>query len=426
MSDRVIKRVIAYDSSMGDARRCDVVISEGAIKALEPSGTARGDVIFDGEDRCVVAPGLVNAHGHPAMTMLRGLGEELPLMEWLTQKIFPIEDKLTAEDVRIGSDVAMMEMISSGTTCFSDMYFFEDQIADSALDCGIRGVVSRSVVDDDGHRLAESVELVKNYSDRSPLLKVFHSAHAPYTISRENLRRVVDASLDQGVGLQIHWLETEGELESFMNDYKITPTDYLKETGLLDVIKLVLAHSVWHPAEGFDVLARDNVSIVHNPASNMKLGSGYAPVVEMIDAGINAALGTDGASSNNRLDMWSEMHIAALIHKGHRRDAMALSARQAFAMATINGARAFGFDDVGLIAPGQRADLIVVDTDKPEYVGMDLSNVPEYIVYSGSSADVEMTIVDGKVLYDRGTFSTIDAERTLAVAREKRTKLVSS
>jgi 5-methylthioadenosine/S-adenosylhomocysteine deaminase len=358
------------------------------------------------------------------MTLLRGLGEELPLMEWLHKKIFPVEDRLTAQNIRSGADLAVMEMIAGGVTCFADMYYFMDEVAMSVLESGIRAALCRGLTGDDAGKLAENLALAETYNGREGRITVQLGPHAPFTVPRPALERIVAAARDKNLGIHFHWMETKGELDSFRNEHEMEPADYLDRTGLLGVKELILAHCVWHPADQLSAVARDNVTFVHNPKSNMKLGSGYAPIGKFISSGVRVALGTDGAASNNRLDMWDEMRFAALVHKGYNLDPTVAGAREVLKMATVNGSYGIGFRDTGFIRAGQRADMAVVDMDNPRYVGCDPGNVPEFVVYAGSSRDVRATVVDGKVLYKDGEFKTLDSEKILAAAARDRADIV--
>jgi len=371
----------------------------------------------------VALPGLSNTHTHISMTLLRGLGEELPLMDWLHEKIFPVEAKLEAKHIRSGADLGMLEMIAGGVTAFADMYYFMDEVAEAVLTSGMRAALSRGLPGDDAAKLAENVKLASDYDGREGRINIQLGPHAPYTVPRDALRKIADTALEHDLGVHFHWLETKGELESFKNEYKIAPIDYLEQAGLLNVKELLLAHSVWFPVDELPRVKRDNITLVHNPKSNLKLGSGYAPVREMLAQGIHVALGTDGAASNNRLDVWDEMRTAALMHKGYHLDPTLLSARDVLRMATVNGARAMGFRDGGLLRAGALADVILIDTDRPQYVGMNESNVPEFMVYAGSSRDVVGTMVAGQLLYRNGGFLTLDKEEILSRAAAHRREI---
>jgi 5-methylthioadenosine/S-adenosylhomocysteine deaminase len=420
-----VRDALIWDAARDRAEYGDIVIRDGCISSITAPKEAEGLVLYDCKGRCLVLPGLVNAHTHVSMTLLRGVGEELPLMEWLQKKIFPIEDRLTAQNIRSGADLAIMEMIAAGVTCFADMYYFMDEVAMAVLESGMRAALCRGLPGDDPGKLAENLALAKTYNGCEGRITVQLGPHAPYTVPRPALERIVETALDKNLGIQFHWLETKGELDSFRNEYRIEPVDYLEQTGLLGVKELILAHCVWHPIDRLSAVARDNVTLVHNPKSNMKLGSGYAPIREFVSSGVRVALGTDGAASNNRLDMWDEMRFAALVHKGYHLDPTIAGARGVLKMATVNGACGAGFRDIGFIRAGQRADMVIVDMDNPRYVGCDPGNVPEFVVYAGSSRDVRATIVDGKVLYRDGKFNTLDSEKILAAASRDRRSLTS-
>ncbi|MDR1966532.1 MAG: amidohydrolase [Synergistaceae bacterium] len=417
----VVRNVLIWDSGRADAEYGDIRIgADGRIKSVSAPGKGEGETLFDGKLRCLALPGLVNAHTHVSMTLLRGLGEELPLMEWLQSKIFPVEDRLTAENIRSGADLAMLEMISGGVTAFADMYYFMNEVAESALESGMRAALCRGLIGDDERRIAENVALADEYDGRDGRIAVQLGPHAPYTVPWDALRKIADLAREKNLGVHFHWLETKGELETIRNERHSEPADYLESSGLLDARELILAHSVWFPPEQLPRITRDNVTLVHNPKSNLKLGSGYAPLKEFLASGIRVALGTDGAASNNRLDVWGEMRAAALMHKGYNLDPTLAGARDVLKMATANGARGIGFKDVGMIEAGYQADLMIIDMDNPRYVGCDGTNVPEFVVYSGSSRDVRATIAAGRLLYKDGEFLTLDRERVMASAAKDR------
>jgi 5-methylthioadenosine/S-adenosylhomocysteine deaminase len=417
----IIRDVLIWDCERGNAERGDIAIgADGRISDVLTSGSAKGDVLFDGRGEAAAIPGLVNSHTHVSMTLLRGLAEELPLMEWLQTKIFPVENRLLPQHIRSGAELAMLEMIEGGTTCFADMYYFMREVASAALASGMRAALCRGITGDDSRKISENLNLAEEFGGREGRIIVQLGPHAPYTVPRDALARIAEIARDKNLGVHFHWLETEGELDTFRNEYKISPSDYLEQTGMLAVPKLLLAHSVWHPAEELGRVCRPNVTLVHNPKSNLKLGSGYAPVREMLKLGVNVALGTDGAASNNRLDMWDEMRTAALMHKGYHKDPTLVSARDVLRMATLSGAVGMGFGDVGLIKKGWQADLALVDISGPRYVGCGETNLPEFLVYSGSSRDVRATIVAGKLLYKDGRHLTSDRDEIVAKAKEHR------
>ena len=420
----VIRNVLIWDSTRKSAERGDIEISsDGRISGIVPVGSGAGELLFDGRGSTAVIPGLVNAHTHISMTLLRGLGEELPLMDWLQQRIFPVEDRMRARHIRGGAELGILEMISGGVTCFADMYFFMSEVADAVLESGVRAALCRGITGDSDEKIDENLKLASEYAGREGRIAVQLGPHAPYTVPMDAMKKIAGAAAENGLGIHFHWLETEGELKSFSGEYGMTPTEYLKRTGLLNVKELILAHSVWYPTEELHEAARDSITVVHNPKSNLKLGSGYAPVGEMLKQGVRVALGTDGAASNNRLDIWDEMRTAALMHKGYHRDPTLISAREVLRMATSDGAVGVGFKGVGEIAVGAMADVIAVDLDQPQYVGCDETNLPEFLVYAGSSRDVRATLVAGRLLYRDGEFKTLDRERIVARAKELRSEI---
>jgi 5-methylthioadenosine/S-adenosylhomocysteine deaminase len=412
------------------AQRGHLLVSKGRIQSLtnpsEPLPAA--DKTVEGRGRMAVLPGFVNAHTHAAMVLLRGLGEELPLMEWLQKKIWPVEAKLTPEHIYWGTASAILEMLSTGTTCFADMYFEMDGVAQISLKAGIRAALCRGITNGppvDGvpkiqRDIEENLELFQHWHGREGLLTVQLGPHAPFTVPLEDMKKIVAIATERGIGIHFHFLETEWELGYIRDELKMTPEAYLRAIGILDAPGVVLAHGVWMNPTWADSLDMSQVTIVHNPGSNMKLGSGVMPLDTWLDKNVGLALGTDGASSNNRLDMWDAMRSAALLHKGVTCNPTSAPALDVLRMATLEGARAFGFANKGLIREGWMADLILVDLDQPHYVGVNEENLTSYIVYAGSSADIRGTMVNGKWLYRDGAYTTLDKNEILQKAREAR------
>lgn len=373
----------------------------------------------------LVLPGFVNTHTHAAMTLLRGYADDLPLMEWLETKIWPLEDRLSAEDVYWGSMLAMVEMIKSGTTCFSDMYFFMDQTAKAVEQSGIRAVLSRGMVGvgpQADAALEESRALVSEWSGRGQgRISFMLGPHAPYTCPPEYLQRVMQLAEELNVGLHIHIAETRDECENIKQSYGRTPVAHLESLGLFKIPTLG-AHCVHLTEEEIAILARYNVGVAHNPESNMKLASGIAPVPQMLKAGISVGLGTDGASSNNNLDMLQEMRSCALLHKVNHFDPTILPAYQALEMATVNGARALRLDDIGTLAEGQKADIILVSLKEAHMI-------PRYdlianLVYSAQASDVQTVIINGKIIMEDRKIKTFDEAEVLEQAKKTARRLV--
>jgi len=381
--------------------------------------------VIDCKGRTVM-PGFVNAHNHLAMTMFRNYADDMKLMDWLFTKIFPLEDKLTEEAVYWASLLAMVEMIKGGTTTFADMYFFMESTARAASESGMRAVLSRGLQGESGeeeldYRLRENLELYDKYHNSSNgRIKVMLGPHSIYTCSEAYLRKVAGKSRERRIPVQIHLSETKEEVKSCIEKHGSSPVRYLEAIGLLDE-GTVAAHCVVVDDADIDILADRKVNVVHNPGSNMKLASGVAPVVKMLSKGINVCLGTDGASSNNNLDMLEEMRMAAYIQKVYTDDPTALPADQVMRMATERGAKALGFENTGRLSVGSVADIIVLNTEKAHYYPK--YNIKSAIVYSGSSADVETVIIDGNLVMEGGHLITLDEERILYKAQKWALKL---
>ena len=415
----LFKDVLILDGSREKAERVHMLVSKGRIAEIidASENPPSADKIISGHGKLAVIPGFVNAHTHAAMVLLRGLGEEAPLMEWLQNKIWPVEDKLTPEYIYWGTLSAMLEMLSTGTTCFADMYFEMDRVAEAVLGAGMRAALCRGITAGEPGKIERSLqnnlELAEKYHGREGLITVQLGPHAPYTVPFESMKNIASAAKSHGLGIHFHFLETEGELKNL----PMSPKEYLQSSGLLDAPYLTLAHSVYLDP---NTELPDNVTLIHNPCSNLKLGSGVMPLVSWLERGVPVALGTDGASSNNRLDMWEEMRTTALLHKGVNKDPVCVSALDVLRMATYEGARAYGFSQKGMLQEGWFADLVLVNLDKPHYIGVNEENLAAYLVYAGSSADIEGTMINGKWLYKNGEYPTLDCEEIMQKSREAR------
>lgn len=413
----------------------DEIVQEGSIGIRdnkidyigesEHSLEAGYSKVIDCKGRTVM-PGFVNAHNHLAMTMFRNYADDMKLMDWLFTKIFPLEDKLTDEAVYWGSLLAMVEMIKGGTTTFTDMYFFMESTARAASESGMRAVLSRGLQGESGdedfdYRLKENMELFEKYHNSlNGRIKVMLGPHSVYTCSEAYLRKVTGKSQELGMPVQIHLSETKEEVKTCIDKHGSSPVRYLENLGLLND-RTVAAHCVAVDDADLEILAARKVNVVHNPGSNMKLASGIAPVVRMLEKGINVCLGTDGASSNNNLDMLEEMRMATYLQKAFTDDPTALPVNEVMRMATARGARALGFENVGSLEVGKAADLIVLNTEKAHYYPK--YNIKSAIVYSGNSADVETVIIDGSLVMEGGHLITLDEERILYKAQKWASKL---
>ncbi len=406
-----------------------IEVEDGAILAVGfgDAPNTEFDRIIDGTN-LIALPGFVNAHTHAAMTLLRGYADDMPLMEWLEKKIWPMEAKLTAEDVYWGTMLAIVEMIRSGTTCFADMYFFMDQAAQAVAKTGIRALLARGLIGvgpDKDKALAESRELFQQWNNSAQGRIQFNlGPHAPYTCPPDYLRQVADLAGELGTGIHIHLAETAAEVADSLRIYGLTPVAHMESLGLFKH-HVIAAHCVHLTDQDIAILARNRVGVAHNPESNMKLASGVAPVPQLLEAGVAVALGTDGASSNNNLDMMQEMRSCALLHKVTSMDPTVLPAYQALEMATINGARALRMEDkIGTLESGKKADLILVRMDGAHCI-------PRYdlianLVYSAHASDVDTVIIDGQIIMHNRIIRVFDEEEVLAKAKVTAARLVAS
>ncbi len=404
------------------------IISEGQfIKAIGEGEAPRGNYekVIDGSDR-VVLPGFINTHTHAAMTLLRSYADDLPLMEWLETKIWPLEAKLTAEDVYWGTMLAIIEMIKSGTTTFVDMYFFMDEAARAVEGSGMRALLSRGMVGvgpENEKAIVESRELVSKWHGAAGGRVMFClGPHAPYTCPPDYMARVLQLAAELKTGINIHVAETRGEFDDMMKLYGKTPVAHLESLGVFEH-PVIAAHCVHVTAEDIAILRKHNVAVVHNPESNMKLASGIAPVPAMLKAGIPVALGTDGASSNNNLDMLQEMRTGAYLHKVNTMDPTVLPAYQALEMATVNGAISLGLgQELGRLLPGMKADMIIMSLKQahmtPRY------DILANIVYAAQAGDVETVIIDGRIIMEDHIIKSFDEEQVLALSRSIAERLV--
>ena len=404
-----------------------VAVSDGRIQALLPRTEAEGkyqpSVLIERPDH-VLIPGLVNAHTHAAMTLFRGLADDLPLEAWLHEGIWPAERRwVSAEMVRDGTELAVAEMLRSGVTCFSDQYFFPEIVAEAAADLGMRAVVGTPVVDfpsqwadNASEYLQKGADLVHDpYADH-PLIKTAFAPHSTFALSDASLAelRVLADQLD--VRVQIHLHETAAEIDVSLRDHGKRPLVRLEDAGLVNQ-SLLAVHGVYLDEAEIHRCAEAGVSVAHCPGSNLKLASGIAPVARFLEAGLNVALGTDGAASNNLLDMFAEMRAAALIAKVTTADASAISAVEALHMATLGGARALGVEhSIGSIDGGKWADLVCVDFDRVN--SQPVYDVISQLVYATRADQVSDVWIAGRHQLDGGGYTQIDTESLLARSNE--------
>lgn len=389
--------------------------------------------LFNASDK-IVMPGLINTHTHIAMSLLRSFADDMTLMEWLNKKIWPVEEHLTAEDVYVGSLLSVLEMIKSGTTTFNDMYFYMDQVAKAAIEGGIRGFLSRGLIElHDKERaersLKEGLDFALKYNGAgNGLIRTMLGPHAPYTCSPDFLEKIRDISIEKNIPIHIHLAETKSEVDNIDNMYdvhlkekNIGVIEYMDSLSLFDA-KVVAAHCVWLNDKEIKILASKGVGVAHNPVSNMKLASGVAPVHKMLKFGVNVGIGTDGPASNNTQDMLRDMKVTALLHKVSTLDSTVVPANEVIKMATVYGSKVLFDPSIGEIAPKKKADLITLSLNKPHL--KPTHDIQSLIVYSANGEDVSDVFVDGKLIMENRKVLTLNEERVLSLAEKHAKDLV--
>ncbi len=384
--------------------------------------TDKYDVVKDMSNKLLM-PGLVNSHSHAAMTLLRGVGTGFPLQEWLFDNVIPIENKLVPNDIKVGNQLAIMEMLSTGTVSFSDMYDQPVSQMEAVTNAKIKVNICRPILafgqedePEKNERFIESLWLYDNYNNTDHgRIKIDLGIHAEYTSTEGSVGAYAVEAKKRNANIHVHVSETIKEHNECKEKYGKTPTKWLNDLGILDT-KCQFAHGVALEDEDLNIIKEKGITVIHNPSSNMKLGSGFARINKMLEMGINVSLGTDGAASNNNLNMFEEMHLAAMIHKGYENDATILPSKTVIKMATINGARMQGRLDTGIIKEGFKADIIAIDFNKPHLI----PNIDylDSVIYSAQGSDVCMTMIDGSIVYEDGQFLTIDAEQTYEEVRQ--------
>lgn len=365
-------------------------------------------------------PGLINTHGHAAMTLLRGFADDMVLQDWLQNKIWPMEAKFMAEDVRVGTALAVAEMLKSGTTAFVDMYDHMGEAAQVVEQAGLRGVLARGVIglcseEEQRAKLDDAIRFAEEWNGRADgRIRVMMAPHAPYTCPPAYIEQFVQAAHDLDLPMHTHMSETAAEVEQNVRDYGARPPIHLDRLGMFSRPTLV-AHAVHLNDEEIALLAERGVAVSHNAASNLKLASGIARVPDMLRAGVTVSLGTDGAASNNNLDIFDEIRLAALIHKGVSGDPTAVPAYEALKLGTVYGAKAIWQEgEIGMLKPGMRADIIAVDIDQPHY--WPRTDLISHLVYAGSGRDVKHVWVDGVQVVRNRECTRLDEERIAAEA----------
>jgi 5-methylthioadenosine/S-adenosylhomocysteine deaminase len=402
-----------------------VVVDDGMIVAVgryeELAARYHAREVIAGDGR-VVLPGLINGHTHAAMSLLRGIADDRELIDWLNNYIFPTERRFVDADfVRVGTELACWEMIRGGTTTFVDMYYFPESVARAVESCGLRALVGPSVIDQkspDATNAEESLRLasdfVSRWKGRNNRIVPIIAAHAIYTLKPEQLVAARAKAQELGVPISIHISESRFEIDYSLKNYGKTPVKELEDLNFF-AGPTIGAHLVWPTAEEIAILARRHVGVIHNPTSNMKISSGVAPVTQMLKEGVAVGLGTDGPATNNDLDMWEEMRLAAFLQKVSTMDPQVIPASTALNMATLGGARAIGLDqEIGALTVGRRADLIQVSLSDVHFTP--LYDVISHLVYVADEQDVRNVVVDGKLLMREGKILTVDEKRVRSEA----------
>nr|WP_092067970.1 amidohydrolase [Dendrosporobacter quercicolus]NSL46869.1 amidohydrolase [Dendrosporobacter quercicolus DSM 1736]SDL67500.1 5-methylthioadenosine/S-adenosylhomocysteine deaminase [Dendrosporobacter quercicolus] len=423
---KLLVRNIEYLADQGGVRQGDIAIDGATIAQIGAVGADwRPDQTIDGTGKLAI-PGLINTHTHAAMSLFRSYADDMLLMDWLKTRIWPAEAKLTAGDVYWGSQLAIAEMIKSGTTTFADMYFFMSEVAKAVTETGIRAVLARGmagVAPTAQQALAESEALFEEFHGSADgRITVMLGPHAPYTCPPDFLTKVVALARKLGAEIHIHLAETAGEVAECQTAYGKSPIALMDEVGLLDC-GVLAAHCVHVSPEDIRIMKNKQVRIAHNPGSNMKLASGIAPVPQMLEAGLTVGLGTDSAASNNNLDMLEEIRLTALLHKMHSNDPLAIPAGTAVELATTGGAEAIGLGKItGKLAPGYKADIVLLDMSGlhwyPRHDRLSL------LAYSAAGSDVHTVIVNGRIVLENKQLKTIDEERLIYEANTRGLRLV--
>ncbi|SEL05808.1 5-methylthioadenosine/S-adenosylhomocysteine deaminase [Colwellia chukchiensis] len=398
------------------------IVAVGSRTAIDKKYSTKQKILGTGR---ILMPGLINGHTHSPMTLLRGFADDLDLMTWLQDYIFPVESTVVNEDfIKVGSELACWEMIRSGTTTFVDMYFYANVTAKVVQSCGLRAIITGVALDFPipgstgwDQSFNDAVAFVEQWQGKHERITPGFGPHAPYTVSPEHLKQIAASAQKMSVPLSIHVAESAAETDIIQARYKSTPVKHIVDLGLARG-NLIAAHMVHPNVDEINMLVEHNVGVIHNPTSNLKLASGIAPISQMLAQGVRIGLGTDGAASNNDLDLWEEMRLSALIHKVEMKDPTVIPALTALKMATSMGADAIGLGDVtGQLVAGKRADMIQVSFDSPRLAPM--YDVVSHLVYAIDASDVVTSMVSGKLLMQAGKVLTLDGKRVKAAAHAK-------
>ena len=419
----LIKNVLILNPNNFGNSPQDVLIKNDLIYEISDKIEEENvDKIIDGSEKLLL-PGFINTHTHLSMTLFRGLADDLSLDEWLNDNIWPIEANLNEYYCYIGALLGAVELIKSGTTTFSDMYFYMEDVAKAVEKSGLRAALSYGMIDfgDEEKRKSEietNLQLFKNCNNSADgRIKVFFGPHSPYTASEELLKEVRRLADENDIRIHIHVSETQKEINDSIDEKGMCPFEYLDSIGFLGS-DVVCAHSVWLSDEEIEIIKKHDVKISHNPCSNMKLASGIAPISKLLENDICVGIGTDGASSNNNLDLIEELKTASLLQKVSTLNPKVLTSDEALAIGTINGARVLGLEDeIGSVEVGKKADLILIDTNCANMVP-DSSNLSSNVIYSANGSNVDTTICNGQILMENKKLTTLDEQDIYKKARE--------
>ena len=419
----LIKNALILNPNNFENKKQSLLIKDDLIAEIaETIDEGNVDKIIDAEGK-ILLPGLINTHTHLSMTLFRGLADDLSLDSWLNDHIWPMEANLNGDYCYIGALLGAVELIKSGTTTFSDMYFYMEDVARAVEDAGIRAVLSYGMIDfgDAEKREAEIEENLQLFKSCNGMadgrIKVFFGPHSPYTASEDLLIKVRELADEYNMGIHIHVSETEKEINDSLDEKGLRPFEYLEKIGFLGP-DVVAAHCVWLSDEEIEIIKKHNVKVSHNPCSNMKLASGIAPVSKLIENDICVSIGTDGASSNNNLDLIEELKTASLLQKVSTLDPKVLTSDEAITMATIKGAEALGLEnEIGSIEVGKKADIILIDTNSANMVP-DSSSLSSNVIYSANGSNVDTTICNGKILMENKKLTVLDEQEIYDKAKK--------
>lgn len=423
----LLKNILAIlpEGEKDVVKETDIYIEGSRIASVGrmPEGFV-ADKVIDGKDRLAI-PGLINCHTHSYMSFMRNVADDLSFMDWLFGTIDPIEQQMTDEDTYWGACLAIIEMMKSGTTCFNDMQMNIHQTTRAVKESGMRAVICRGLVGS-GNDEAGRMRLRQAYEERDAAsdcdrLTFLLGPHAPYTCDDGFMRIVSEEAKKNHMGIHVHLSESESEIQQIREKYGCSPIEMADRNGLFDV-PAIAAHCVQITESDMEILKNKNVSVVTNPASNMKLGNGFAPVPAMLKKGINVCLGTDGAASNNSLNMFHELSLLTLIHKGVQKTPQCVSAREGFRIATINGARALGLEkETGSLEAGKKADIAILNLNTPSLTPR--NNLIAGLSYSANGSEVETVIIDGKITMENRRVLTLDEELVYSKINEITTRM---